>query len=232
MNTKQLSERLAAVASFVPKHAVLADIGSDHAYLPCYLAKQGRITKAIAGEVAQGPMESSLHNVRAEGLEQQIDVRLADGLAAIKAEDQVDTVTIAGMGGTLIATILEEGKARLHTVQRIIAQPNIHSVAVREWAAANGFFIADEDVVKEDGKIYEIIVLDRGTASYTEADLLMGPFLRERCSEVFREKWQRELQEWNRILAALEQAEQTDEIREKRSTIQRKYDVVRKVLEA
>src|SRR5690606_8847224 len=123
--TVRLSTRLETVASFVEAGAVVADIGSDHAYLPCYLVHNGTVHKAVAGEVVKGPYESAVRNVRREGLASAITVRLANGLFAIEAGDTVDTVTIAGMGGPLIATILDNGKDRLQDVKRIIAQPNI-----------------------------------------------------------------------------------------------------------
>ena len=96
----------------------------------------------------------------------------------------VDTVTIAGMGGPLIATILENGKDRLTKVKRIITQPNIYSRAIREWAVSNGWKIIKEQILKEDGKIYEIIVMEKGQATYDELELMAGPFLidiKNRC---------------------------------------------------
>ncbi len=80
LNTDKLSFRLATVAKYVPKGARLADIGSDHAYLPCYLAKNGKIHFAIAGEVAAGPYQSAEKNVLSEGLTEIISVRMGDGL--------------------------------------------------------------------------------------------------------------------------------------------------------
>lgn len=225
-----LSERLAVVASFVPENTVLADIGSDHAYLPCYLINKGVIRKAIAGEVVKGPYESAKRNVESNGLGGRIEVRLANGLSAVQKEDGVETVTIAGMGGTLIASILEEGKDRLETVKRIIAQPNLHAIAVRQWAADNGFYIADEEIMQEDGKIYEVIVLERGRGEYSPADLLLGPILRAASSKVFHLKWQREMQEWQRVIASLEQAEQTDAIIQKKNSLQEKYNIVREAV--
>ncbi|HWL13141.1 MAG TPA: class I SAM-dependent methyltransferase, partial [Ureibacillus sp.] len=97
MNAQKLSKRLETVASFVPTGAVVADIGSDHAYLPCYLVHNGIVKKAIAGEVVKGPYDSALKQVKLEGLEEHITVRLADGLKAIEERDKVDTITIAGM---------------------------------------------------------------------------------------------------------------------------------------
>lgn len=232
MNINQLSERLAMVASYVPQDTVLADIGSDHAYLPCYLMNKGKIKRAIAGEVVKGPFESALRNVQLNGLSDRIEVRLADGLQAIESADAVETVTIAGMGGTLIATILQNGIERLNGVKRIVAQPNIHAIAIRQWALQNGFVIADEEILREDGKIYEVLVLERGIADYSDADLLVGPVLRKKGSDVFQEKWEREILEWQRVIKALDRAEQTGEIQKKMAEIQDNIELVRKVLTA
>ncbi|WP_318615051.1 tRNA (adenine(22)-N(1))-methyltransferase TrmK [Sporosarcina sp. YIM B06819] len=230
MNTERLSTRLATVASFVETGAVVADIGSDHAYLPCFLVHNGTVQKAVAGEVVKGPYESAVRNVRREGLSSAVTVRLANGLFAIEEGDAVDTVTIAGMGGPLIATILESGKNRLRGVKRIIAQPNIYAKAIREWAVANDWIIYNEAILKEDGKIYEIIVLERGTATYDELQLLVGPFLLQSKSAVFLEKWERELSEWQRVLSSLQQAEQTEAIQARKQELLTHIDFVGKVL--
>lgn len=226
----QLSERLKKVANFVEDQAIIADIGSDHAYLPAYLVKNGKIQRAIAGEVVKGPYESAVKNVQKEGLNQEIDVRLANGLQAIEEDDLVDTVTIAGMGGTLISTILENGNDRLSTVQRLITQPNIHAIAIRRWAVQNGWKIIDEAILKEDDKIYEIVVLERGNEAYTEKELLLGPVLMRECNPIFRDKWLREMKEWHRILQSIEGATKHREIEAKRKQLQQQITYVQEVL--
>ena len=112
LNTEKLSARLETVARFVPLGSKLADIGSDHAYLPCYLAKKGVVTFAVAGEVVSGPFESARRQVQAEGLTEMISVRMGDGLDVLEP-GEVDCITIAGMGGALITSILERGKGKL-----------------------------------------------------------------------------------------------------------------------
>ncbi|MCZ2259345.1 tRNA (adenine(22)-N(1))-methyltransferase [Sporosarcina sp. G11-34] len=231
MIIERLSNRLKAVASFVEKDAVVADIGSDHAYLPCFLIKTGKIQRAVAGEVAKGPYDSAMHNVKKEGLAAVVTVRLANGLLAIEEKDAVDTVTIAGMGGSLIASILENGKSHLQGVKRIITQPNIHAESIRKWAVSNGWEIKDEHIMKEDGKIYEIIVLVEGISSYDELDLLLGPLLRVEKSSVFLEKWMCELEEWQRVLNSLEKAKATEAIEMKIEQLTRHIELVGKVLE-
>lgn len=232
MNAQQLSERLKRVAAYVPEQAVLADIGSDHAYLPCYLALKGNIQKGIAGEVVKGPYESARKQVQQEGLGNTIEVRLANGLAAIEPADGVTAITIAGMGGPLIASILDDGLEKLSGVERLILQPNVHAKAIREWAAANGWAIREEEILKENDKIYEILVLEPSSSpvSYTEQELLMGPFLVKEKSPVFIEKWDRESSQWKRILLAMESTEQTVEILAKKRELINKIQLTEEVL--
>jgi tRNA (adenine22-N1)-methyltransferase len=211
MNAQKLSKRLEAVASFVPTGAVVADIGSDHAYLPCYLLHKGIASRAVAGEVVQGPYDSAVRQVRTEGLSGKITVRLADGLAAVEEADAVTAVTIAGMGGPLIVSILEKHPQALKTVTRLILQPNIHAKAIREWAVQHGWALQDEVILEEDGKVYEVLVLQRGSMDLTEAQTLLGPKLMNTKSDVFVEKWSREVANWQRVQQAIASAEPTAE---------------------
>ncbi|WP_102691317.1 tRNA (adenine(22)-N(1))-methyltransferase [Rummeliibacillus pycnus] len=230
MNAQKLSKRLEKVASFVPQNAIVADIGSDHAYLPCYLVLNNLVTSAIAGEVVKGPYESACHEVQKEGLQEKITVRLADGLQAIEQDDHVTAITIAGMGGPLIASILEKDVDRLISVKRLILQPNIHAVAIREWAVRRNWKIIEEEIVKEDDKIYEILVLEKGEESLSEQQLLLGPVLMQQQNAVFKEKWNREIQQWQHVLTALEKAEQTDDIIKKTQELQQRIEMVKEVL--
>ncbi|MER1988723.1 MAG: tRNA (adenine(22)-N(1))-methyltransferase TrmK [Solibacillus isronensis] len=215
MNAQKLSKRLETVASFVPTGAIVADIGSDHAYLPCYLVHKGIAARAVAGEVVKGPYESAVKQVRTEGLTDKITVRMADGLAAVEEADEITAVTIAGMGGPLIVSILEKHPQALKTVTRLILQPNIHAKAIREWAMVNGWAIQDEVILEEDGKIYEVLVLQRGEMKLNEAQTLLGPKLMETKVPVFIEKWSREIANWQRVQQAISEAEKTPENQEK-----------------
>ena len=211
MNAQKLSKRLEKVASFVPTGAVVADMGSDHAYLPCYLVHKGIASRAVAGEVVKGPYESAVKQVRTEGLTDKITVRMADGLAAVEEGDEITAVTIAGMGGPLIVSILEKHPQALKTVTRLILQPNIHAKAIREWALANQWAIQDEVILEEDGKVYEVLVLQRGEMKLSEAEILLGPKLMSTKSPVFVQKWSREIANWERVQQAIAQAESTPE---------------------
>ena len=187
-----ISKRLELVASFVPQGAILLDVGSDHAYLPIELIERGQIKSAIAGEVVDGPYQSAVKNVEANGLKEKIQVRLANGLAAFEEEDQVTVITIAGMGGRLIATILEEGLDKLSNIQRLILQPNNREDDLRIWLQEHGFQIVAESILEEAGKFYEILVVEAGQMKLSASDIRFGPFLSKEVSPVFVQKWQKE----------------------------------------
>ena len=187
-----ISKRLELVASFVPQGAILLDVGSDHAYLPIELIERGQIESAIAGEVVEGPYQSAVKNVEAHGLKEKIQVRLANGLAAFEEADQVSVITIAGMGGRLIARILEEGLDKLANVERLILQPNNREDDLRIWLQENGFQIVAENILEEAGKFYEILVVEAGQMKLSASDVRFGPFLSKEVSPVFVQKWQKE----------------------------------------
>ena len=187
-----ISKRLELVASFVPQGAILLDVGSDHAYLPIDLVERGKIKSAIAGEVVEGPYQSAVKNVEAHGLKEKIQVRLANGLAAFEEADQVSIITIAGMGGRLIATILEEGLDKLASVERLILQPNNREDDLRIWLQDHGFQIVAESILEEAGKFYEILVVEAGQMKLSASDVRFGPFLSKEVSQVFVQKWQKE----------------------------------------
>lgn len=210
MNEQLLSKRLEQVGRFVPKDARLADIGSDHAYLPVALTLKGVLSYAIAGEVVKGPYQSAKRQVEKQHLQHVIDVRLADGLEAITLADKIDTITIAGMGGSLIRSILENGdqKKRLAHRERLILQPNIGEKTLREWLVAHRYKIVDETILTENQKIYEIIVAEPSDTAvvYTPQDLLFGPILRQQHTPTLVEKWSREAKQREYVLTQLQQA--------------------------
>ncbi|GAX02914.1 SAM-dependent methyltransferase [Secundilactobacillus pentosiphilus] len=208
MNGTHLSNRLQTVADFVRPGARLADIGSDHAYLPVHLAKKGVISAAIAGEVVKGPYHNALTEIENEQLTAVITARLADGLAAIHLDDNIDTITIAGMGGTLITNILESGKAHLTHHERLILQPNVGEDNVRRWLQDNSYEIVAERILAEDGHIYEIIVGDPTDTPviYTAAELKFGPYLLQEKSPVLQQKWRQEQARLDQVIATMKQA--------------------------
>lgn len=210
VDEKHLSARLACVASLVPAGARVADIGSDHAYLPAALVLDGKIDFAIAGEVVKGPYENAVHEIKDHQLEGKVIPRLADGLAAIEPADKVDTITIAGMGGSLIASILEKDKNKLTGIKRLVLQPNVGESQLREWLMNNYYQIMNEKIIEEDNHIYEIIVAEPSVVPfrYSKYELDFGPFLLENKGPVFRKKWQEYLQREAHVIDQMQKAQQ------------------------
>ena len=222
-----ISKRLELVASFVPQGAILLDVGSDHAYLPIELIERGKIESAIAGEVVEGPYQSAVKNVEAHGLKEKIQVRLANGLAAFEEGDQVSVITIAGMGGRLIARILEEGLEKLSNVRRLILQPNNREDDLRIWLQDNGFQIVAESILEEAGKFYEILVVEAGQMKLSASEVRFGPFLSKEVSPVFVQKWQKEAA---KLKFALDQIPEKN--REERQVLVDKIQAIKEVLHA
>ncbi|WP_339228144.1 tRNA (adenine(22)-N(1))-methyltransferase TrmK [Oceanobacillus sp. FSL K6-2867] len=219
INTLKLSERLKKVSSFLPEGAYFADIGSDHAYLPCYVCLRDQKAKAVAGEVNIGPFNSAKSTVDAYQLSNRIDVRLGNGLEVLNGDTDINQVVIAGMGGSLIRTILEEGKSKLSNVERIIAQPNVDERNVRRWLLREGFTVTDETILEENGHRYEIIVADHEgnqelinpyTESQLEKQLLFGPILLRNKTDIFYEKWRSEYKKLARIVGQMKEASNVD----------------------
>ena len=201
--------RLERVAANVPAGARLADIGSDHAYLPVALMRRGAITAAVAGEVATTPFHAAQRTVRDNGLEQQVTVRLADGLAAVEPHDGITAISLCGMGGETIRDILESGKVHLSGQERLILQPNGGEQPLRQWLMDNGYSIVSEELLQENRFYYEIIVAERtGPVLYSVEELYFGPLQMQARSPVFIAKWQRMLRQKHKTLASFEQARQ------------------------
>ncbi|MFJ4445586.1 tRNA (adenine(22)-N(1))-methyltransferase [Pseudomonas sp. NPDC089422] len=207
MNEQTLSMRLERVAAHVPQGARLADIGSDHGYLPVALALRGVIEAGLAGEVAQVPFASAQRNVRRNGLQEKVIVRLADGLDAIEAADGITAISLCGMGGVTMCEILERGKNRLNGKQRLILQPNGGERELRGWLMENDYRIVSEELLRENRFDYEIIVAERCEAvAYSAEELYFGPLLMREKAPAFITKWQRMLRQKQQSLANFERA--------------------------
>lgn len=147
---QKLSKRLNAVASLVQDNAVIADVGTDHGYIPVFLCKAGIIQGAVASDVNEGPLSSCRTLVEQEGLEDKIKVRLSNGLDNLSS-DEFDTLIIAGMGGELIADILS--RCDYLSKKHIILNPMTHPELARKFLFDNGFEIHN-DIIIEDGRHY------------------------------------------------------------------------------
>lgn len=163
----KLTPRLLTVANKVRKGAAVADVGTDHGYVPVYLIRNKVATKVIATDVNEGPLASAQKTISLYGLCSQIETRLGSGLETIKPKE-VDTVIIAGMGGLLIRDILIQSPEVTKTTGQFILQPMVAQADLRHWLVHNGFKITNEQLAKEEHRIYEIIVAEPGEQKIEE----------------------------------------------------------------
>ncbi len=157
----ELTPRLQAVASFVPQGARLADIGTDHAYLPVSLLLDGRIPSAIAADLRPGPLDRAKKTAQEYGCTQAVTFRLCDGLSDVKC-GETDVISIAGMGGETIADILGAAEWVRENQIPVIMQPMSSQPELRSWLSGNGYEIQEEKLVREGDTIYVVIMARAG----------------------------------------------------------------------
>ncbi|MDP4096971.1 tRNA (adenine(22)-N(1))-methyltransferase TrmK [Paenibacillus sp. P96] len=243
----KLSQRLQYILEQIPPDSVLADIGSDHALLPVAAVQSGRVIKGIAGEVNAGPLRAARKQVADAGLSGKIDVRHGNGLQVLNA-GEADVITIAGMGGALIATILDEGQDKLSGVRQLVLQPNVGEDMLRRWLLHSGWVITGEHILEEDGKIYEVLTalpeaesslsqeelyapvqLEGGLALASDLLIRMGPHLVKTPNEVFFKKWRGEIAKLQSVLKQVERSE-LESAREKKEELRRQIEQLEEVL--
>lgn len=153
----KLTDRLLKIASLVDNGKRIADIGTDHGYIPVYLLNQNKIQYAILGDVNKGPLENAKKEVNRNKLQDKVDLRLGSGIEVLK-ENEVDEIIIAGMGGMLINNLLKANEKVAHTTEKLILQPMQAPEELRMFLYQNGYKILDEHLVREEHRLYEIIV--------------------------------------------------------------------------
>ena len=207
----KLSKRLERIASFVQPGSRVADIGTDHGYVPIWLVQKGVCPSALAMDVRKGPLERAEEHVEEVGLSGKIELRLSDGLAKLKA-GEADTVVIAGMGGPLMERILTDGAEVRESFREMILQPQSDIPHFRRFVRKIGWQITEEEMVLEDGKFYPMMKVIHGEKMHISEDTpytldeWFGGMLLERKHPVLREYLERELRIRNEILDRLKNA--------------------------
>ncbi len=203
----QISRRLRAVADLVAAGGTVADIGTDHAYIPIWLIQTGTATHALAMDVNPGPLSRAREHIAQYGLEALIETRRSDGLEELQP-GEADSIVIAGMGGALMTRILDEGRDRLDACRELILQPQSEIWLVRAWLERNGWRITREDMVCEDGKYYPMMRAercgDKTGLKMNEMQLRFGPLLLRERHPVLQEFLLHERELNLRILASLD----------------------------
>ncbi len=200
----ELSTRLRTCLEALAPLKTIADIGTDHAYLPCVGMMENKIAYAIAADIGVGPLESAKATIKRYGLSHKIETRLGGGFSILKPHE-VEGVVVAGMGGKLIVSILEENVDLTRSFDRLVLQPNIDANLVRQWLANRQFDIINEEIMLDEGKFYEVIVAQPTTQAvcYNELDLEFGPILRVKANDEFIAKWRKEYNKNQEILNQL-----------------------------
>lgn len=154
----QLSQRLQAVADLAEDAGVVADVGTDHGYIPLFLIACGKAGRAIAMDINEGPLQRAREHIRQYNLQERIETRLSDGLSKLRP-GEAQTIVIAGMGGALMKRILIEGEAIAHAAGCLVLQPQSELPMFRRFLVEHGYQILREDMVYEDGKFYSMMAV-------------------------------------------------------------------------
>ena len=185
----------------VDKCGVLADIGTDHGYLPIYLIRKNIIEKAIAADISKGSCDKAYRNVVLYNMDNIIDVRCGNGLEVIGNDEDIDCIVIAGTGGLLAISILKSNVSAVSKASQLILQPQRDIDKVRQYIHSIGFKIENEDMIKEKGKYYTVIKAVKGSESFTDLENYFGRALIERKSPLLKEFAE---EEHNKIINVLE----------------------------
>ncbi len=202
----KLTDRLLKIASLVTKGKKIADIGTDHGYIPVHLLNEGNIDFAILADVNKGPLENARKEVRHNNLIDKVDLRLGSGIEVLK-KGEVDEVIIAGMGGILISELLEANIEVAQSTEKFIHQPMQAQKELRKYLLNNGYEILDEVLVREDFRIYEIIVAKyTGKNTNVEDEIFyeVGNKLIENKDELLNEFIDKRIHTYTSILNKLE----------------------------
>lgn len=228
----ELSKRLKRIAEHVDKCESVADIGTDHGYIPIYLVKEGICEKAIASDINKGPIEKAKVNVAFEGVSNKIKCLLGPGLNPLKV-GEVNGVILAGMGGNLTRDILLADMEKVKKYDFIILQPAQNPEVLREFLYKNDYEIIDEDLIKDEGRFYELFKVKYNENSEKlvfedELEYEVSPLLREKNHPLFKEFIEEKINRCETILSFIK--EDTEAAKKRKSDLEEKINKLRGML--
>lgn len=226
-----LSKRLRTIISMVTPGEVVADIGTDHGYVPIELVKKGICKKGLAMDIGKGPLERAEAHIRSCKMDDRIAVRLSDGMDKL-LPGEADRIVIAGMGGPLMARILTEGRECARAADELILSPQSELADFRRFLYEDGYVIREEVMLEEDGKYYVIFRVNVGEAEpYTNAEYAFGKISLVRPESLsVRQAWlKKEISVCELILRELEGKDSEAAIR-RRDEVLKKLEVLRQVI--
>ncbi len=203
-----LDSRLASAVGFVREGGVVCDVGTDHAYLPIYALLTGKCRRAVASDINKGPLRRAVENGERWGVSDRLTCILSDGLDGVEPERHgITDIVICGMGGELIARIVDDSAYTRKAGVRLILQPMTMADELRKYLTSHGFVILDEAMSRAAGKVYACICAEfrgeDGAAPYTETELLLGRHNIARGGELFRELAEKEVYKLEKRIAGL-----------------------------
>ncbi|MBO5372101.1 MAG: SAM-dependent methyltransferase [Lachnospiraceae bacterium] len=234
----KLSKRLQHLADMVSKDTILADVGTDHGYIPIYLLETKKIQKAYAMDIGIGPLQRAKEHIAECGLGEYIETRLSDGVAAL-CPGEAKTILIAGMGGGLVMHILSQGEKVVAAAEELILQPQSEIERVREYLYQNGFVIDKEDMVFEDGKYYPMMHICQNRAekkefSYSTEEWQIiyryGEHLLQEKHQVLYQYLLYRLEQYEQILSGLEKQQDTEAILARKAEVDKEISCIQLAL--
>lgn len=225
----ELSKRLQAVADLVTPGLKVADIGTDHGYIPIWLMEHKKASFAVAMDINKGPLEKARENIRLHGLTSYIETRLSDGMKNLKA-GEAESVVIAGMGGGLVIKILEDVKGKSLGIREWILQPQSEIQKVRTYLRESGYCIVAEDMVLDEGKFYPMMKVIKGEPElYSEAELCYGKILLKNRNKILEEFLKKELDIKTEIRNRLQNSD-GENISRRKAELTKEIEVIREAL--
>lgn len=201
-----MNARLSLIASLIPPGVGFVDVGTDHGYLPAYMAQKGYIGRIIASDIRPAPLSTAVATAREADVEDKISFRLCDGLDGV-APDEVDTLVIAGMGGDTISGILDRTEWCMDSRYLLLLQPMTKPEILRYWLVNNGFELVGEYLVRDAGEVYQLISARfGGVTELSDAELFSGRFELLRDEPLFPGQLSLLVRRFERALSGLERA--------------------------
>ena len=201
-----MNARLQLIASLIPSGVGFADVGTDHGYLPAYMARKGYTGCIIASDVKPAPLSTAVATAREENVEDKIGFRLCDGLDGIEPSE-IDTVVIAGMGGDTISGILDRAEWCMDSRYLLLLQPMTKAEILCYWLVNNEFEIVDEHLLRDNGEIYQVISARfGGKTPLSDAELFAGSYALLHGKELFSPQLERLIRRFQHALDGLDRA--------------------------
>lgn len=205
-----LSKRLELISQLVPENSIVADVGTDHGYIPIYCVKNNISPSALAMDINQGPLLSAQKNIQKYGLESKITTRISNGLENLK-KGEADVIVIAGMGGLLIMDIIDRGEDVITPDTLLILQPMLAVKELREFLYNRGFSVLGEYVCREDNKFYNVLCVKKEKCKFTSKDIVVGKNISKNSPDVYKDYLEYKLRILNNIASGMKKSSSYNE---------------------